>query len=134
MAPCRSSTHKKTWPSHLGHNSIQTTSIYVRAEKRWLLQALDRYYDRGDNKADSLAKVDGPIDVIQKLLGHEFLQTTSIYVRAEKKRMMEVASEHYKKDSAAGNSPIRGTADAIWGPERRVPASVRCINHSPAQH
>lgn len=115
MAPCRSSTHKKTWPSHLGHNSIQTTSIYVRAEKRWLVQALDRYYDRGDNKADSLAKVDGPIDVIQKLLGHEFLQTTSIYVRAEKKRMMEATA------SAARKIELR---DILQSGGRRVQSGV----------
>jgi site-specific recombinase XerD len=88
----------QTLSSHFGYNSMQTTSIYVRALKRRFVEAFDRYYDRGDNKADSLATVDGPIDVIQKLLGHEFLQTTSIYVQAEKKRMMEVASKRYKKD------------------------------------
>jgi hypothetical protein len=30
-----------------------------------------------------------PVDVVQKVLGHASLQTTSIYVQAEKKRVLE---------------------------------------------
>ena len=32
---------------------------------------------------------DVPVDVVQKLLGHASLQTTTIYVQAEKQRVIE---------------------------------------------
>jgi integrase len=38
---------------------------------------------------------DMPIDVVQTILGHASLQTTSIYVRAEQQRMLEAAAEYY---------------------------------------
>jgi integrase len=36
-----------------------------------------------------------PIDVVQTILGHASLQTTSIYVRAERVRMLEAAAIYY---------------------------------------
>jgi site-specific recombinase XerD len=36
-----------------------------------------------------------PIDVVQCILGHASLQTTSIYVRAERQRMLEAAVQYY---------------------------------------
>ncbi|WP_205182556.1 site-specific integrase [Burkholderia sp. LMG 13014] len=38
---------------------------------------------------------DGPLDVLQKLLGHASLDTTTIYVNPEKKRMMAEAGRFY---------------------------------------
>jgi len=38
------------------------------------------------------AAAGAPVDVMQKILGHLSLQTTSIYVQAEKRRMMETAT------------------------------------------
>jgi len=44
------------------------------------------------------AAADAPLDVVQKILGHRSLQTTSIYVQAEKKRMMEEAGKLFHRD------------------------------------
>jgi integrase len=41
-----------------------------------------------------------PIDVAQRILGHASLQTTSIYVRAERQRMLEEAAKYYSDDGA----------------------------------
>ncbi|WP_213780796.1 phage integrase family protein [Caballeronia sp. dw_276] len=41
-----------------------------------------------------------PIDVAQRILGHASLQTTSIYVRAERQRMLEEAAKYYLEDGA----------------------------------
>ncbi|SAK70131.1 integrase [Caballeronia glebae] len=39
-----------------------------------------------------------PTDVVQAILGHASLQTTSIYVRAERRRMLEAAARYYDED------------------------------------
>ncbi|SAK75092.1 integrase [Caballeronia temeraria] len=39
-----------------------------------------------------------PTDVVQAILGHASLQTTSIYVRAERRRMLEAAARYYADD------------------------------------
>jgi integrase len=41
---------------------------------------------------------DMPIDVVQRILGHASLQTTSIYVRAERQRMLDAAAQYYSGD------------------------------------
>jgi integrase len=41
---------------------------------------------------------DMPTDVVQAILGHASLQTTSIYVRAERRRMLEAAAQYYASD------------------------------------
>jgi integrase len=41
---------------------------------------------------------DMPIDVVQRILGHASLQTTSIYVRAERQRMLDAAAQYYSDD------------------------------------
>lgn len=38
-----------------------------------------------------------PIDVVQKVLGHASVATTSLYVKAEKRRMMEEVSKYFKQ-------------------------------------
>ncbi|WP_309966098.1 tyrosine-type recombinase/integrase [Caballeronia sp. LZ001] len=43
---------------------------------------------------------DMPTDVVQSILGHASLQTTSIYVKAEKRRMLEAAAKYYADDDA----------------------------------
>jgi integrase len=43
---------------------------------------------------------DMPTDVVQSILGHASLQTTSIYVRAERRRMLEAAARYYADDEA----------------------------------
>lgn len=44
-----------------------------------------------------------PVDVVQKVLGHASLQTTTIYVQAEKQRVLEEVARYYA--SAARNTP-----------------------------
>jgi integrase len=39
-----------------------------------------------------------PADVVQAILGHASLQTTSIYVRAERRRMLDAAARYYAAD------------------------------------
>jgi len=41
---------------------------------------------------------DMPIDVVQRILGHASLQTTSIYVHAERRRMLDAAAQYYSED------------------------------------
>ncbi|KXU94896.1 hypothetical protein CR51_26200 [Caballeronia megalochromosomata] len=41
---------------------------------------------------------DMPTDVVQAILGHASLQTTSIYVRAERRRMLEAAARYHADD------------------------------------
>ena len=36
-----------------------------------------------------------PVDVVQKVLGHASLQTTTIYVQAEKQRVVEEVARYY---------------------------------------
>jgi integrase len=53
---------------------------------------------------------DMPTDVVQTILGHTSLQTTSIYVRAERRRMLEAAARYYADDTAglAGQDADQG--------------------------
>ena len=44
---------------------------------------------------------DVPLDVVQRVLGHASLQTTSIYVQAEKQRMLREVSDFYRKNDTA---------------------------------
>lgn len=44
---------------------------------------------------------DVPIDVVQKVLGHQSVQTTSIYVRAERQRVMREIGQMYVKRAAS---------------------------------
>ncbi|MGI4857088.1 MAG: phage integrase family protein [Janthinobacterium lividum] len=39
---------------------------------------------------------DVPLDVVQRVLGHQSMQTTSIYVQAEKQRMMREMGDYYR--------------------------------------
>ena len=48
-----------------------------------------------------------PVDVVQKVLGHASLQTTSIYVQAEKKRVLEEVAGYYARRSDSRPSPER---------------------------
>lgn len=41
-----------------------------------------------------------PINVVQKILGHASIDTTSLYVHAEKKQMMDAAAAYYARQSS----------------------------------
>ena len=49
-----------------------------------------------------------PVDVVQKVLGHASLQTTSIYVQAEKKRVLEEVAGYYARRADAATTGKRG--------------------------
>jgi len=48
------------------------------------------------------AAVDVPLDVVQRVLGHASLQTTTIYVQAEKKRVRRELVGYYQRMAGAG--------------------------------
>jgi integrase len=48
---------------------------------------------------------DVPIDVVQKVLGHVSLQTTTIYVQAEKRRVVEEVARYYARVPVRRTSP-----------------------------
>jgi integrase len=48
-----------------------------------------------------------PVDVVQKVLGHASLQTTSIYVQAEKKRVLEEVAGYYARRADAATPGTR---------------------------
>ena len=50
---------------------------------------------------------DVPVDVVQKVLGHASLQTTSIYVQAEKKRVLEEVAGYYARRADAATTGKR---------------------------
>jgi len=39
-----------------------------------------------------------PIDLVQRILGHASLQTSSIYVRAERQHMLDAAAQYNSED------------------------------------
>lgn len=49
-----------------------------------------------------------PVGVVQKVLGHASLQTTSIYVQAEKKRVLEEVAGNYARRAEPALSGKRG--------------------------
>jgi integrase len=49
-----------------------------------------------------------PVDVVQKVLGHASLQTTSIYVQAEKKRVLEEVAGYYARRAESATTNKRG--------------------------
>jgi site-specific recombinase XerD len=46
-----------------------------------------------------------PVDVVQKVLGHASLQTTTIYVQAEKQRVVEEVARYYAGVAAHKTGP-----------------------------
>jgi integrase len=46
-----------------------------------------------------------PVDVVQKVLGHASLQTTTIYVQAEKRRVVEEVARYYAGAAARKTAP-----------------------------
>jgi integrase len=54
---------------------------------------------------------EAPVDVVQKVLGHALLATTTIYMQAEKQRVLEEVAGYYaqctERGSAKACAPIR---------------------------
>jgi integrase len=65
-------------------------------DERVMLGAVSAYAMRHTFSTQLMAD-DVPVDVVQKVLGHASLQTTSIYVQAEKKRVLEEVASYYAR-------------------------------------
>jgi integrase len=65
-------------------------------DERIILGAVNAHAFRHTFGTQSVAD-DVPVDVVQKVLGHASLQTTSIYVQAEKKRVLEEVAGYYAR-------------------------------------
>jgi integrase len=53
-----------------------------------------------------------PIDVAQRILGHASLETTSIYVRAERQRMLDEAAKYYSEDASYSGGELKAEVEA----------------------
>jgi integrase len=67
-------------------------------DERVILGSVNAHAMRHTFGTQSVAD-DVPVDVVQKVLGHASLQTTSIYVQAEKKRVLEEVAGYYARRS-----------------------------------
>jgi integrase len=75
---------------------IVETMDDLSLDERVILGAVNAHSFRHTFGTQSVAD-DVPIDVVQKVLGHASLQTTSIYVQAEKKRVLEEVAVYYAR-------------------------------------
>jgi len=57
------------------------------------------HVSRGTFRGRAVAR-EMPTDVVQAILGHASLQATSIYVRAERRRMLDPAARYYADDES----------------------------------
>jgi integrase len=56
---------------------------------------------------------DVPLDVVQRVLGHRSIQTTSIYLQAEKRRMMNEVGAMFGRRNAAETQSEESTAEPL---------------------
>lgn len=73
------------------------TTLELDSGEREMLQQAGPHAFR-HTFATQAAAGDVPLDVLQKVLGHASLQTTTIYVQAEKKRSIEELGKFFRKD------------------------------------
>ncbi|CAB3774487.1 Tyrosine recombinase XerC [Paraburkholderia humisilvae] len=66
---------------------------------------------------------DVPLDVIQRIMGHASLQTTTIYLQAERERMMKESAEYFMK--TLPKSDAQGVGDASAQTTSNVPFPAR---------
>ena len=78
---------------------IVETMDDLSLDKRVILGSANAHAMRHTFGTQSVAD-EVPIDVVQKVLGHASLQTTSIYVQAEKKRVLEEVAAYYSRRMA----------------------------------
>ncbi len=85
---------------------IVETMDDVSLDERVILGSVNAHAMRHTFGTQSAAD-EVPVDVVQKVLGHASLQTTSIYVQAEKKRVLEEVAGYYARraDTATTGKP-----------------------------
>jgi len=86
---------------------IVETMDDLSLDERVILGAVNAHAMRQTFGTQSVAD-EVPVDVVQKVLGHASLQTTSIYVQAEKKRVLEEVAGYYARRANASTSGERG--------------------------
>lgn len=74
---------------------LVTDEVFCENERRILLK-VGAHSFRHTFGTQAVAK-EVPIDVVQKVLGHASVATTSLYVKAEKQRMMEEVGKYFKQ-------------------------------------
>ncbi|EKS72029.1 site-specific integrase [Caballeronia zhejiangensis] len=77
-------------------NELVETMDTLDPEDRMRLGQVNAHAFRHTFGTQSVAD-EVPVDVVQKVLGHASLQTTTIYVQAEKKRMLEEIAGYYQR-------------------------------------
>jgi len=75
--------------------SLVSDAVFCENERRILLK-VGAHSFRHTFGTQAVAK-EVPIDVVQKVLGHASVSTTSLYVKAEKQRMMEEVGKYFKQ-------------------------------------
>lgn len=75
--------------------SLVSDEAFCENERRTLLK-VGAHSFRHTFGTQAVAK-EVPIDVVQKVLGHASVATTSLYVKAEKQRMMEEVGKYFKQ-------------------------------------
>ena len=75
---------------------IVETMNDLSLDERVILKSANLHAMRHTFGTQSVAD-DVPVDVVQKVLGHASLQATSIYVQAEKKRVLEDVAGYYAR-------------------------------------
>ncbi|BDC46140.1 site-specific integrase [Paraburkholderia terrae] len=77
-------------------NELVETMNALSLDERMRLGRANAHAFRHTFGTQSVAE-EVPVDVVQKVLGHASLQTTTIYVQAEKKRMLEEIAGYYSR-------------------------------------
>jgi integrase len=75
---------------------IVETMDELSLDERVILGSVNAHAMRHTFGTQSVAD-EVPVDVVQKVLGHASLQTTSIYVQAENKRVLELVAKYYAR-------------------------------------
>ncbi|MDR5753023.1 MULTISPECIES: site-specific integrase [unclassified Caballeronia] len=85
-------------------NELVETMEALSLDERMRLGQANAHAFRHTFGTQSVAE-EVPVDVVQKVLGHASLQTTTIYVQAEKQRVLEEVAGYYAR--LATNSTSR---------------------------
>jgi len=87
---------------------IVETTDDLSLDERVILGSVNAHAMRHTFGTQSVAD-EVPVDVVQKVLGHASLQTTSIYVQAEKKRVLEEVASYYARRADSAETSKRGS-------------------------
>jgi len=84
---------------------IVETMDDLSLDERVMLGSINAHAFRHTFASGSVAD-NVPVDVVQKVLGHASLQTTTVYVQAEKKRVLEEVASYYARRGESAQPPF----------------------------